>query len=111
MALERTIDQVKQYVEAQLEYARLMAGEQAIRLMSSGALFSILLGFGVIALLMLELALAFWLSEQWGSHAAGFATVGAGNLVLMLLVFLLRRGILRRSRNALTRALFDSSDL
>ena len=111
MSVERTIDQVKEYVEAQVEYVRLMAVEQAIRLMSSASLFAILLGFGAVALLMLELALAFWLSSMWGSQTQGFSAVGAGNLLLMLVVFFFRKRILRRSRNALTRALFDSSDL
>jgi hypothetical protein len=110
MDLESLYADIRKYVDAQINYIRLATAEQAIRLMSSGALFLVVLGLGMISLALLELALALWLGSLLGASYWGFVILGGLNLILVLMALAFRKRILQSSRNAMTRALYQNPD-
>ena len=91
---------VAELLETQAEYYKLWSfkvGMRSVTLTVNIALISV---FGVLALLFLSTAAAYFLAERFGNTAYGFLAVGAFYLAVALAVYVLRaridRPILRK---------------
>lgn len=82
-----TAEYAKQYAQLQVDYFRLEIAEQTAKAVS--ALFtSLVIGaLGLIALIMLSLAAAFYLGRLWDSYPLAFLCL-SGVYVLMVVVVL-----------------------
>lgn len=85
-----TAEYIREYVKLQVDYLRLDIAERLAKVIS--ALFATLAiaALGLLALMMVMVALAFYLGNLWGSYALGFLCVGGFYVVLAVLVVLFK---------------------
>lgn len=86
-----TFEYARQYLKLQGDYIRLEAAERISRTTSAIATAVVLGIFSLLVLIMLSLAVAFWLGEKLGSYAEAFLIVAAAYSLLGGLVFFLRK--------------------
>lgn len=81
-----TAEYVRQYVKLQADYFRLDMAERIAKVSSLLLVMLAIGALGLIALLLLSLAAAFYLGRLWGSYVPAFLSVG-GFYVLLAVLF------------------------
>jgi len=84
------------YVETEIDSLKLKLTKRLTRYLSGSVKLIILLILGALALVFFSFAGAFALSEYLQNTALAFTYVGAGYLVLLLLVLMLSNFIIKR---------------
>lgn len=89
-----TIEYAKHYLKLQGDYIRLEAAERISQTTSAIVTVMVLGVFSMLVLIMLSLALAFWIGEKTGSYSQAFLLVSAAYGLMGGLLYLLRRALI-----------------
>ena len=90
-------DDVKDYIDAQKEYYKLLALKYVAKSVLSIikiTLFALIIS---MAFLFLSIGVAFDLGEHWGDNALGFLFIGGLYLMVFILLFIFRKKLFRKS--------------
>lgn len=82
------------WLQKQKKLTQLEVAEKGSLLFSGVATAAILGLFALLAVIFLSLAAGFWLAKLWESFPLAFGAVGGTYLVVLLLVYLLRRPLI-----------------
>lgn len=93
-AAGETIEYARQYIEQQGELLRLEAAERLAKVTSALVTFILLSFFASLVVIMLSIAIAFWLGHLLGSYALAFLIISALYGTLGLLLFFYRRTLI-----------------
>ena len=91
MAAGETFEYARQYVKQQGDYIRLEAAERISKTMSAMMTALVLGIFSMLVIIMLSLAIAFWLGSKLGSYAEAFVIVSAVYCLIGSLIFIFRK--------------------
>ena len=91
--LRETAKLSQQYANEELEYAKLKVFYQVASISSNVAKASLLGLFGLIALIFISFAMAFWLGKIWESPFLGFLSVGIFYLMITVIIYFFRKKI------------------
>ncbi|MDR0892465.1 MAG: phage holin family protein [Mediterranea sp.] len=86
--------EIKEYLKLQKEYVRLELTEKLTILFSTLILVSVLIVLGIVALFYLTFALAYVLAPAVGGLTASFAIIAGVIIVLIALIYLLRKPLI-----------------
>ena len=104
-------DHVSEYVQTTVQLAKAKATKSASNAAAGMAVGVAALFFGIFFLAFLFTALAWWLAEVLDSNALGFLCVAGLFLLLIILIFALRRKVIvPMIRNAIIAAVYDQKD-
>ena len=84
------------WLQKQKRLAQLEIAEKGSLLFSGLATTAILGTVALLAVIFLSLAAGFWLAALWGSFPLAFGVVGVAYLIILFLVYLLRRPLITR---------------
>lgn len=84
------------WLQKQKKLAQLEVAEKGSLLFSGLATTAILGALALLTLIFLSLAGGFWLAAQWNSFPLAFGAVGGIYLLLLLLIYVLRRPLITR---------------
>ncbi len=107
-----TIEYAKHYIKLQGDYIRLEAAER-ISQTTSAIVTAMVLGiFSLLVLIMLSLALAFWIGAKTGSYSQAFLLVSAAYGLIGGLLYLFRRALITNPTLKLVlNAFFDRENM
>lgn len=98
--LEPLWEKAEDYGKTSLELIRLKAIDKASDVVSTVIPVVVVIVFAIIFLLFVNLGIAFWLGEIWGSVYLGFFAVAAFYIICGLIIhFFLHDSIKERLRN------------
>ncbi len=107
----RLKDHVGEYVKATVELAKAKAAKGASNAAAGAAIGVVSLILGLFFLAFLFTALAWWLADLLHSPALGFLCVAGLFLLLIVLIFALRKKVIvPLIRNAIISAVYDKKD-
>ena len=86
--------ELKKYLTLQIDYAKLTAVEKLVVLLSAIAMVAVMLILGACVLFYLSFAVVFMLSDAIGSTWGAYLIVSGIFLVLMLVVYALRKKLI-----------------
>ncbi len=89
-------DTVRNYFETTIAYYGILAFEKAAKVLSFFMVNLVVLVVGLLALLFLSGAAALYLGDHLDSYALGMLIVGGFYLLVLLIVFVLRKQIFGR---------------
>jgi hypothetical protein len=105
--IEELTDSVKKYVNTRYELMVLKATEKASNIGSELISAVLIVKIASLALLILSLALAFYISATLGDTFSGFLIVGGGYFIIMLILIGFRNSLLKKPfRNMIIKAMF-----
>ena len=111
-SIQQLFFEFKKYFELQKEYTKLEMTEKLTILLSTLIMVSVLITLSMMALFYLLLALAYTLAPHVGGLMGSFAIIALINLVLITLIFLLRKQlIINPMVNFLARLFLDRTKL
>ncbi|MFN0014104.1 MAG: phage holin family protein [Saprospiraceae bacterium] len=85
-----TAEYLRQYVKLQADYFRLDMAERIAKVSSLLLVLLAIGALGLFALVMLSLAVAFYLGNLWGSYPTAFLCVGGGYVLLAALLWVFK---------------------
>ena len=104
--LEPLLEKAEDFGKTSLELFKLKAIDKASDIVSSLIPQSVVLIFALIFVLFLNLGIAFWVGELWGSVSFGYLAVAAFYAVCGIIIhFLLHDKIKERIRNSVIKQL------
>ena len=107
-----TVEYAKQYLKLQGDYIRLEAAERISQTTSAIVTAMVLGVFSLLVLIMLSLALAFWIGGKTGSYAQAFLLVSAAYGLMGGLLYLFRRVLITNPTLKLVlNAFFDRENM
>lgn len=102
---------VNEYVQTTIQLAKVKATKGASNAAAGAAIGIAGLVLGIFFLMFLFTALALWLGSLLNSAALGFLCVAGLFLVLIILIFALRKKVIvPMIRNAIIRSVYDKKD-
>jgi hypothetical protein len=93
--ITKIYNDANEFIQLQSKSVKLEIYERVTNLISSGINAAILTIFGLIAFLFINIGLAFWLGEVFGSSKYGFLALGGFYLLVMVIYML----IISKSQN------------
>lgn len=90
MGINNIIDAIKRYINIEIDLVKLEARENFVEVLSSMIIFMLFMALGLMLLLFLSLAAAFYLNEVCGSSYLGFLIVTAFYLLLTIVLLLFK---------------------
>ena len=106
-----TVEYARQYIHQQGDIIRLEAAERTAKVTSSLITAMVLGIIGLLVLVMLSIAIGFWLSSITGSPAKAFLIIAIAYIIIGTLLFFFRRAIITNpSLDFVLDAFFDQND-
>lgn len=99
--IESLFDRMTQYIKLNAELLKLKLLDVSASIASVAALSVLIIAFGAIILVFVNVGLALLISEKMGNSSAGFFIVGAGYCLILLLVLLFKKQIKLAVRNVI----------
>ena len=88
------LDELKKYVDLQLEYNKVAYRKKSAEMMGQLILFAMLFGVFVFVMMFLSFAFVNWYAAQGGSRMAGFLWVTAFYLLIALIIYAFREPLI-----------------
>jgi len=92
--IKELIDEVKTYVDLQLEYNKVVFRKKSAEIVGRLVLFSMLFGVFVFVLMFLSFAFVNWYAWQGGTRMGGFLIVSVFYLFIALILYAFRESII-----------------
>ena len=88
------LDELKKYVDLQLEYNKVAYRKKSAEMMGQLILFAMLFGVFVFVMMFLSFAFVNWYAAQGGTRMAGFLWVTAFYLLIALIIYAFREPLI-----------------
>ncbi len=88
------IDELKKYIDLQLEYNKVAYRKKSAEMMGQLILFAMLFGVFVFVMMFLSFAFVNWYAGQGGTKMAGFLWVTAFYLLIALIIYAFREPLI-----------------
>ena len=92
--IKALIDELKRYVDLQLEYNKVAYRKKSAEMMGQLMLFAMLFGIFVFVMMFLSFAFVNWYAGQGGTRMGGFLWVTAFYLFVALILYAFREPLL-----------------
>ncbi|MFN8713380.1 MAG: hypothetical protein ACK5Z2_11055 [Bacteroidota bacterium] len=99
--IESLFDRMTQYLKLNAELLKLKLLDASASIASVAALSVLIIAFGAIILVFVNIGLALLISEKMENSWAGFFIIGAGYCLILLLVLLFKKQIKSAVRNVI----------
>lgn len=110
--IEETVDNVKDYLNTRYELTILKGADKISHIGSNVLSFIPLFFLTALTIVLLSVALALYLNVEMQSNYLGFLVVGGAYLVILLVLFLIRKSsIAKPLRNRIIQELFKTHNL
>ena len=93
--IEELFEKGGDYVQTNLQLIKLKATDKVADVVSTVVSQIAVIGLGFFFLLMVNIGIAFWIGENMGQTHYGFMIVAGFYLLLTLLVFVLRKSLIK----------------
>ena len=88
------IDELKKYIDLQLEYNKVTYRKKSAEMMGQLILFAMLFGIFVFVMMFLSFAFVNWYAAQGGTRTTGFLWVTAFYLLIALIIYAFREPLI-----------------
>lgn len=93
---DRLVDTIGQYINTRIDILKLRGVKTSSEVVSSLITYAVLLVFGLVLFLILNIAFGFFLGEKLGSNWLGFLAVSGIYLVLIIILIVMKNKIFKR---------------
>lgn len=109
--LEKTGDDLREYINLRLEYLQLSLTEKLIFIVSRLALIILLVSFGFFFILFLSFSFAYYYSAVAKDAGTGFVIISGFYLLIGIILIILRKKLIFNPlANILTSAIFENDE-
>ena len=104
---EELTESIKKYINTRYELMVLKATEKASNVGAETLSALLIINIAFLTILILSLAIAFYISSSFGDSYSGFLIVGGAYFIIMLILIGFRKSLLKKPfRNIIIKAMF-----